>query len=425
MPIVAAADVPDRGPGLDVLADAGLTRRDIEARNPALVHVSVTRLRQRRSAFALARRRTGGLRDGRRAAADRRAGSAAGEGSPRRLHLPCGDGGGSRRDGGALLARRHGHGQHVDVSIQEVAFSRNVNGVLVWQFDRRKLHRVGGALNYGQATVRCIWPLADGWCFHTLMTGRFGAPANQGLSDWMDEAGARQSAARRRLAALQPLDAGCRRPARTGKRRSPPSSGRAPAPRSAARVAGVASTPAWSNRPRMCCRIRICRRATSGSAGCGLREPSRFARFARGRRAVRPRGTSAAPLAPQRAPARLPACASWISPGRWSDRSPPRCWATWAPDVIKVETRTRPCLSRLDVQVSASRADDFDDKPWFAHLNTSKRSLALDLKRPEVARSDRSAAGLGRCGRREFLARHDGQAGPGLRTARRAAIPLS
>jgi crotonobetainyl-CoA:carnitine CoA-transferase CaiB-like acyl-CoA transferase len=35
------------------------------------------------------------------------------------------------------------------------------------------------------------------------------------------------------------------------------------------------------------------------------------------------------------------------------------------------------------VQVSQSRADDFDDKPWFAHLNTSKRSLAIDLKKPE------------------------------------------
>ena len=41
-------------------------------------------------------------------------------------------------------------------------------------------------------------------------------------------------------------------------------------------------------------------------------------------------------------------------------------------EVIKVESRTRPCLSRLDVQVNASRADSFDDKPWFAHLNTSK-----------------------------------------------------
>jgi crotonobetainyl-CoA:carnitine CoA-transferase CaiB-like acyl-CoA transferase len=52
-------------------------------------------------------------------------------------------------------------------------------------------------------------------------------------------------------------------------------------------------------------------------------------------------------------------------------------------DVVKVESRTRPCLSRLDVQVTASKPGNFDDKPWFAHLNTSKRSLALDMKRAE------------------------------------------
>src|SRR5690606_28074381 len=68
-------------------------------------------------------------------------------------------------------------------------FNRNVSGVIAWQFDRRKLHRVGAALNYGLIQVRCIWPLADGWCFHSLMTGRFGAPANQALADWIDETG--------------------------------------------------------------------------------------------------------------------------------------------------------------------------------------------------------------------------------------------
>jgi crotonobetainyl-CoA:carnitine CoA-transferase CaiB-like acyl-CoA transferase len=51
--------------------------------------------------------------------------------------------------------------------------------------------------------------------------------------------------------------------------------------------------------------------------------------------------------------------------------------------VVKVESRGRPCLSRLDVQVSASTARSLDDKPWFAHLNSSKMSLALDLKIPE------------------------------------------
>jgi hypothetical protein len=94
---------------------------------------------------------------------------------------------------GALAAHyargTHGSGQHVDVSIQQVAFSRNFNGILCWQFDQRKLARVGGALAYGKATVKAIWQLADGWCFHSLMTGRLGATANQGLSDWIDEVG--------------------------------------------------------------------------------------------------------------------------------------------------------------------------------------------------------------------------------------------
>ena len=56
-------------------------------------------------------------------------------------------------------------------------------------------------------------------------------------------------------------------------------------------------------------------------------------------------------------------------------------------DVIKVESRSRPCLSRMDVQVAVSSPKDLDDKPWFAHLNTSKRSVALDLKRAESRES--------------------------------------
>ena len=71
-----------------------------------------------------------------------------------------------------------GRGQHVDVSVQEVAASRLTNPVLLWQFDRRALERSGNVLRYGRAAVRCIWELRDGHVFHSLMSGRFGAPAN-------------------------------------------------------------------------------------------------------------------------------------------------------------------------------------------------------------------------------------------------------
>jgi crotonobetainyl-CoA:carnitine CoA-transferase CaiB-like acyl-CoA transferase len=53
---------------------------------------------------------------------------------------------------------------------------------------------------------------------------------------------------------------------------------------------------------------------------------------------------------------------------------------------VKIESRTRPDLSRLDVQVSASEHGNLDDKPWFAHLNSSKRSVTLDLKNPDAWR---------------------------------------
>lgn len=94
---------------------------------------------------------------------------------------------------GAMMAHRErglsGRGQHVDCSIQEVAASRNTNNLLSWQFDRRKLQRAGDKVRFGVATVRVVWELADGYCFHSLMTGKFGAPANAALSQWMSEEG--------------------------------------------------------------------------------------------------------------------------------------------------------------------------------------------------------------------------------------------
>jgi crotonobetainyl-CoA:carnitine CoA-transferase CaiB-like acyl-CoA transferase len=278
----------------------------------------------------------------------------------------------------ALAERRHsGLGQHVDISTQEVAFSRNVNGALVWQFDRRLLQRAGGALNYGRATVRCIWALKDGFCFHSLMTGRFGAPANQGLSDWMDACGADNP-----LAGVDwerydrsTLDAATRATwekaieafFRTRTRAEIATEGR----RRGINATVIATPDDVRGDPHLAARD-FWRRTEEGV------EPGRFV------------GVMPAPRpAPPRPPRVIPTAGGPLRGVRILDFS----WALVGSittktlgdlgcEVIKLESRTRPCLSRLDVQVSASRPGNLDDKPWFSHLNTSKWSLALDLKQP-------------------------------------------
>ena len=362
--------------GLARLEDSGLTRAAIEQVNPRLVHVSVTTFG---SAGPRARWQGGEL------IASAMGGTLRLTGEPDRPPVKealdaCTFHADMAAAAGAMAAHYSrgttGLGQHVDVSIQEVAFSRNINGILVWQFDRRKLHRVGGALNYGMATVRCIWALADGWCFHTLMTGRFGAPANQGLSDWMDEAGVPNPLRgvdwlRYNRSTLDPALRAEWQAAIAVFFRS----------RTRAQIASeglrrginacVVATPAdVLHDPHLVARDFWVQRD-------GLRKPRRFTALREGPVAV------ARPAPPATRPGPLAGIRvldfSWALVGSVTTK----ILGDLGAEVIKVESRTRPCLSRLDVQVSVSKAGDFDDKPWFAHLNTSKRSLALDMKRPE------------------------------------------
>jgi crotonobetainyl-CoA:carnitine CoA-transferase CaiB-like acyl-CoA transferase len=267
----------------------------------------------------------------------------------------------------------HGHGQHVDVSIQQVAFSRNVNGALVWQFDRGKLHRAGGCLAYGKAKVRAIWRLADGWCFHSLMTGRLGAPANQALSDWMDEAGVQNP-----LRGVDWL---------AYNRSTLPAATRAEweaaiaqffAGRTKAEVASeglrrginacVVNEPAdVLDDPHLAARGFF-------DTPSGL--PERFA-------GIREGAAGAAPLVRTgRRPGPLSGVRvldfAWALVGSITTKT----LGDLGAEVVKIESRTRPDLARLDVQVSASQPGNLDDKPWFAHLNTSKRSLSLNMKDP-------------------------------------------
>jgi crotonobetainyl-CoA:carnitine CoA-transferase CaiB-like acyl-CoA transferase len=374
---VAGADFLLDCEGLDRFADQGITRERLESWNPALVHVSVTPFG---SGGQRARWRGGEL------VTSAMGGTLRLTGEPDRPPVKealdaCTFHAEMVAAAGAMAAYharlRSGRGQHVDVSIQEVAFSRTVNSVLVWHFDRRKLHRVGGALNYGRATVRCIWRLADGWCFHSLMTGRFGAPANQALADWIDESDLPNPLrgvdwVRYNRSTIDPATRACWEAAiaaffRTRTRAQIRDEGR----RRGINACVVEEPGDVLADPHL-------RARGFWSNDDGIEAPSRFARF-----------TAAAVTAPPRPPT-VGARGGPLSGVRVLDFS----WALvgsistkilgdLGADVIKIESRNRPCLSRLDVQVGASRPDDLDDKPWFAHLNTSKRSLALDLKRAE------------------------------------------
>ncbi|NBC36172.1 hypothetical protein GTZ99_06325 [Novosphingobium sp. FSY-8] len=269
----------------------------------------------------------------------------------------------------------HGRGQHVDVSIQQVAFSRNFNGILCWQFDQRKLSRVGGALAYGKATVRAIWQLADGWCFHSLMTGRLGAPANQALSDWMDEVG---------------MDNPLRGTDWLAYNRST-----LPAETRAIWEAAIAAfflsrTKAEIASEGLRRGINAC---VANEPGDVLADPHLAARgFFDGDDGLPTRFASIR----EGVVAQAPAVHTGARPGPLSGiRVLDFAWALvgsittktlgdLGAEVVKVETRTRPDLARLDVQVSVSQQGNWDDKPWFAHLNSSKRSLSLNMKKAEA-----------------------------------------
>jgi len=265
----------------------------------------------------------------------------------------------------------HGLGQHVDVSIQQVAFSRNFNGVLVWQFDKRKLHRVGGSLAYGKAKVRAIWKLADGYCFHSLMTGRLGAPANQALSDWIDDAG---------------MDNPMRGTDWLAYNRST-----LPQDTRAAWEAAIAAF--FASRTKAEIATEGHRR---GINACVVNEPADV--LADEHLAARgffdaPDGLSTRfAVIEEGSPTMAPAIHTGERPGPLSGvKVLDFAWALvgaistktlgdMGAEVVKVESRTRPDLARIDVQVAASRPESLDDKPWFAHLNSSKRSLSLNMK---------------------------------------------
>jgi crotonobetainyl-CoA:carnitine CoA-transferase CaiB-like acyl-CoA transferase len=398
----AAADFLVDGLGIEGLADQGITRNQLEAWNPALVHVSISPFG---SGGPRARWRGGELVTSAMGGTLRMTGEL--DRPPVKEALDaCTFHADMVAAAGAMAAwyaqRRSGHGQHVDVSIQEVAFSRNISGVLAWQFDRRKLQRAGGALSYGKTKARCIWRLADGWCFHSLMTGRFGAPANQALSDWIDESGLSNplqdvdwlrynrstldagTRAQWEIAIAAFFQTRTRAEIRVEGRRRGINACVVEEPSDVLADPHLRAREFWKEDDgcEAPAHFAVIKPSVGGTELTGEPDGSADSGLATGARHGEPLAAAASrgsvagpgrsgPLAGMRV-----LDFSWALVGSITTK----VLGDLGADVIKVESRGRPCLSRIDVQVSASRPDDLDDKPWFAHLNTSKRSLALDLK---------------------------------------------
>ena len=80
-------------------------------------------------------------------------------------------------------------GQQVDVSLHEVAASRDAVNLIQWDFDKYLIKRSGPKTRYGGATVQTVWPCKDGYLSWTMFAGLIGADTNRALSNWMDDEG--------------------------------------------------------------------------------------------------------------------------------------------------------------------------------------------------------------------------------------------
>ncbi|MEW6476613.1 MAG: CoA transferase [Actinomycetota bacterium] len=189
--LVAGADIFVESAGQQALAPLGLAYAELAARNPALVYVSL-------SAFG-----TGSTRSTPAGPAPDLAVLAAsgalllggdGDRAPCRLSVPQAwlHAAGAAA-GGALVAlyerNRSGRGQHVDISAQQV----NTIGMGGWSLaapaNAPSGVRAGGGVRSGNVEIRFVWPAADGHVSITHLFGPAFGPATRRLMEWVHEAG--------------------------------------------------------------------------------------------------------------------------------------------------------------------------------------------------------------------------------------------
>ena len=310
---------------------------------------------------------------------------------------------------GVLLAiydmERTGFGQDVDVSVQEVAASRMTSAIVAWS-EGLALSREGHKSQLGPTATDWFWPCKDGFLFWHMLGGAFGAPANKALSDWIsetvpehalqevedwyafDKAGITQAQWDRFAAVIGPFFAD---KTKEEIRRESLARGLnatvANAPSDIHACAHLAERGYWAEVEDPALGeidvpgyfFKASGSDTGITASAPLLGADTEAVLAEIDRAPR---REAAPVAdPTTAP---PLTGVKVLDFGWAlvGSLTGKFLGDHGAEVIRVETSKRPDMTRVDRRFSKSTRTSLDDKPWFAHFNTSKQSLAIDLKHP-------------------------------------------
>jgi crotonobetainyl-CoA:carnitine CoA-transferase CaiB-like acyl-CoA transferase len=306
---------------------------------------------------------------------------------------------------GAVMAVHHrragGSGQWVDISAQEMGAARNTTWVIAHQFDGKAVQRNGP--NFG--ATRGIWKVKDGYVAFALMGGKFGGPANKALSDWMDELGydnpikdvdwekfmVQDVTDAMRARWIPPLDAFFADRTRAefateGRRRGITATPLAEPgetlqdPQLAARgyfgsphdtTRGSVRLPEYFIRSSCDDASTVRMPTTIGCDGMAPERPSREA----------VRAAPDATSTPVQPPAPLPLAGLKVLDFSWAivGGTTAKLLGDFGAEVIKIESHKRLGLERLSNTSKVSKAGNLDDKPWFAHVNTSKQSFVLNL----------------------------------------------
>lgn len=96
--------------------------------------------------------------------------------------------------GAALIAlyerdNRSGHGQHVDISVQQSANLVVATQMLAAPIGATRPTRIAGGVRYGGLDVQLMWPCADGHVSVTFLFGAAIGPFTRRLMEWVHEEG--------------------------------------------------------------------------------------------------------------------------------------------------------------------------------------------------------------------------------------------